>query len=65
MEVISQSEMYRRFDEYLKTQTSPSKDDSKNERIIWYMSHLTKFVKKLQDKGITYGPNPVNKEENK
>ena len=57
--------MYRRFDEYLKTQTPPDKDDSEKERIIWYMSHLTKFVKKLEDEGITYGPDPVNEKENK
>ena len=65
MEVIPQSEMYRRFDEYLKTQTPPNKDVSEKEKIIWYMSHLTKFVKKLEEEDITYGPDPVNEKENK
>lgn len=65
MEVITQSEMYKRFREFLKTQTPPDRDDDKKERIIWYMNHLTKFIKKLQDEDITYGPDPVNEEENK
>ena len=65
MEVIPQSEFYKRFDEYLKTQTPPNKDDDKKERIIWYMGHLMKFVKILQDQDITYGPDPINDEENK
>ena len=65
MEVITQSEMYKRFGEFLKTQTPPDRGDDKKERIIWYMNHLTKFIKKLQDEDITYGPDPVNEEENK
>jgi hypothetical protein len=55
IEVITQTEFYRRFDEYLKTQKY-SGYDSEKEKIIWYMSHLTKFVKKLEDEGTTYGP---------
>ena len=64
MEVIPQSEMYRRFDEFLKTQKYTGHDNEK-EKVIWYMSHLTKFVKKLEEEGITYGPDPINTEENK
>lgn len=55
MEVIGQTEFYKRFDEYLKTQ-EPCKSDIEREKIIWYMSHLTRFVKKLDEEGITYGP---------
>ena len=64
MEVIPQSEFYKRFKEHLKTQSPPDKDDTEKEKIIWYMSHLTKFVKKLDEEGITYGPDPID-EENK
>ena len=54
MQVITQTEFYRRFDEYLKKQ-EPCKSEFEKEKIIWYMSHLTKFVKKLEEEGITYG----------
>ena len=54
MEVIGQSEFYKRFDDYLAKQ-EPCKSDIEKEKIIWYMSHLTKFVKKLEEEGITYG----------
>lgn len=54
-QVITQTEFYKRFDEYLKTQKYDGYDSEK-EKIIWYMSHLTKFVKKLEDEGTTYGP---------
>jgi hypothetical protein len=55
MEVIGQSEFYKRFDEHLKEQ-EPCKSEFEKEKIIWYMSHLTKFVKILEEQGITYGP---------
>jgi hypothetical protein len=55
MEVITQTEFYKRFDEYLKAQ-EPCKSEFEKEKIIWYMSHLTKFVKILDEQGITYGP---------
>ena len=55
MEVITQTEFYKKFDEYLAKQ-EPCKSEFEKEKIIWYMSHLTKFVKILEEQGITYGP---------
>ena len=55
MEVITQTEFYKRFDDYLAKQ-EPCKSEFEKEKTIWYMSHLTKFVKKLEEEGITYGP---------
>ena len=55
MEVITQTEFYKRFDEHLAKQ-EPCKSDIEREKIIWYMSHLTKFVKKIEEEGTTYGP---------
>lgn len=55
MEVITQTEFYKKFDEYLKAQ-EPCESEFEKEKIIWYMSHLTKFVKILEEQEITYGP---------
>ena len=54
MESITQSEFYKRFDEYLKDKKCEETIELKKQQ--WYVAQLFKFDKILKDEGLTVRP---------
>ena len=54
MKTITQTEFYKRFDEYMKDKVCNETDLLKKQQ--WYVAHLFDFDKMIHKEGITVGP---------
>ena len=54
MDSITQSELHKLFDDYMKDKVCNEIDE--NKKMKWYFGQLAKFVKQINDEGLTVRP---------